>query len=182
MKTIFTESCIDAINYLCAPWSRLRDSIWLEKNRQVDEDLSEDGNLNEAEQIIAEAAVSLFDTESSVKLRGLLSLDDNDYERFLLALKIVRRTSELSEVVEGDVVRTISYRKIMALAERKGLRPQLFEDIPFPGFPFIKELIPFCGEELKVLAVQREGALELSCAGEEWVWPSEWIAGKGQGY
>ena len=178
MKTVFSESCVDAINFLCAPWSRLRDNIWIERNREIDEDLSEDANLNEVERIVAEVAISLFDSESSVKLHDIARLDDNDYDRFFLALKIVRRSSDLAEVAEGDLVRTISYRKMMALAERRGIRTNLFEDIPFPGNPFIKELIPFCGEELKVLAVSEDGSMELACGGDEWVWPREWIAGK----
>lgn len=178
MKTVFSESCVDAINFLCAPWSRLRDNIWIERNREIDEDLSEDANLNEVERIVAEVAISLFDSESSVKLQDVARLDDNDYDRFFLALKIVRRSSDLAEVAEGDLVRTISYRKMMALAERRGIRINLFEDIPFPGNPFIKELIPFCGEELKVLAVSEDGSMELACGGDEWVWPREWIAGK----
>ncbi|MBC7530602.1 MAG: hypothetical protein H7318_03425 [Oligoflexus sp.] len=178
MKTVFSESCVDAINFLCAPWSRLCDNIWIERNREIDEDLSEDANLSEVERIVAEVAISLFDSESSVKLQDVARLDDNDYDRFFLALKIVRRSSDLAEVAEGDLVRTISYRKMMALAERRGIRANLFEDILFPGNPFIKELIPFCGEELKVLAVTEDGSMELACGGDEWVWPREWIAGK----
>ncbi|MBC7660968.1 MAG: hypothetical protein H7249_14825 [Chitinophagaceae bacterium] len=178
MKTVFKESCVDAINFLCAPWNRLQGRIWIERNVEIDEDMSEDNNLSEVERIVAEIAISLFDPESSVKLQGIAALDDNDYERFLLALKIVRRSSELSEVQEGDSVRTITYRKMMALAERRGLKPVLFEDIDFPKNPFIKELIPFCGEELKVLAVNEDGSMDLACGGDEWTWPKEWIAGK----
>ncbi|RYZ54827.1 MAG: hypothetical protein EOP07_15295 [Proteobacteria bacterium] len=178
MKTVFVESCIDAINFLCAPWSRLRDNIWITKNQEIDEDLSEDANLNEVERTIAEVAISLFDSESSVKIQDVARLDDNDYERFFLAMKIVRRSSDLSEVTEGDMVRTISYRKMMALAERRGIRSVLFEDIEFPKNPFIKELIPFCGEELKVLAVNEDGSMDLACGADEWTWPREWIAGK----
>jgi len=178
MKSVFAESCVDAINFLCAPWSRLRDNIWITRNQEIDEDLSEDSNLSEVERIVAEVAISLFDSESSVKLLDVARLDDHDYERFFLALKIVRRSSELAEVSEGDLVRTISYRKMMALAERRGIKVMMFEDIPFPGNPFIKELIPFCGDELKVLAVHEDGSMDLACGGDEWTWPKEWISGK----
>ncbi len=178
MKSVFAESCVDAINFLCAPWNRLRDRIWITRNEEIDEDLSEDGNLSEVERIVAELAISLFDPESSAKIHDIARLDDNDYERFFLAMKIVRRSSELAEVNEGDLVRTISYRKIMALAERKGIPVTLFEDLRFPGNPFIKELIPFCGEELRVLAVHDDGAMDLACGADEWTWPREWISGK----
>ena len=42
----------------------------------------------------------------------------------------------------------------------------------------IKELIPFCGEELKVLGVHPDGSMDLMCGGDEWTWPKEWIAGR----
>ncbi|RZA26414.1 MAG: hypothetical protein EOP10_03740 [Proteobacteria bacterium] len=177
MKTIFAESTIDAVNYLCAPWTRVAQNIWIEKNTEIDLDLSEDNNFNTSERIIAEAAISLFDADSSVRLQAVCSLDEKDYERFQNALKIVRRTSDLSEIVEGDCVRTITYKKILALAERKGLNPQPFEDIAFPKYPFLKELIPYCGEELRVLAIH-EGAYDLEVGGDEWTFPKEWISGK----
>ena len=140
-------------------------------------DLSEDSELTREERIIAEAAISLFDADSSVRLQALCALDDRDYERFLNALKIVRRTADLSEIVEGDFVRTITYKKIMALAERRGLSPVLFEDIAFPRNPFLKELIPYCGEDLKVLSIH-EGGYDLAVGDDEWTFPKEWISSK----
>lgn len=177
MKTIFVDSTVDAVNFLCAPWNRVARSIWLDKNKEIDLDLSEDKNLTEEERLIAEAAVSLYDPESSARLQSLCSLDDKDYERFLNALKIVRRSSELEEVVEGDFVRTITYKKILALAERQNIKATVFEDIPFPNYPFIKELIPYCGEDLKVLAIH-EHAYELAIGEDEWTFPKSWISAK----
>lgn len=177
MKTIFTEATVDAVNFLCAPWARVSRSIWLEKGVEIDVDLSEDSELTREERIIAETAISLFDADSSVRLQALCALDDRDYERFLNTLKIVRRMTDLSEIVEGDFVRTITYKKILALAERRGLNPLLFEDIAFPKYPFLKELIPFCGEDLKVLAIH-DGAYELAVGDDEWTFPKEWISGK----
>ncbi len=177
MKTVFTESTIDAVNYFVAPWTRVAKNIWLEKNTEIDLDLSEDKNLTAEEQLVAETAISLFDAECNVRLQALCALEDKDYERFLNALRIVRRASDLEDIEEGDTVRTITYKKILALAERKGLNPVLFEDIPFPGFPFIKELIPHCGEELKVIAVH-EGGYDLAVGGDEWTFPKEWISAK----
>lgn len=177
MKTIFAESTIDAVNFLCAPWSRVARSIWIEKNQEIDLDLSEDKELTEEERTIAETATSLFDAESSVHLQKLCALEDKDYERFLNSLKIVRRSSDLEEIIEGDFVRTITYKKILALAERQGLKPQLFEDIAFPNYPFLKELIPYCGEDLKVLSVQ-EKSYELAVGDDEWTFPKAWISGK----
>ncbi|RZA13560.1 MAG: hypothetical protein EOP10_29530, partial [Proteobacteria bacterium] len=91
MKTIFAESTIDAVNFLCAPWTRVAQNIWIEKNTEIDLDLSEESNFSPSERIVAEAAISLFDADSSVRLQAVCSLDEKDYERFQNALKIVRR-------------------------------------------------------------------------------------------
>ncbi len=177
MKTLVSEATIDAVNFLCAPWSRVAKSIWIERGVEIDLDLSEDKDLTIEERLIAEAAISIFDAESSVRLQVLAALDDKDYERVLNALRIVRRSADISALDVGDYVRVITYKKLLALAERKGLRPQMFEDIAFPKYPFIKELIPYCGEELKVLSVL-DGALELEVGDEEWIFPHEWISAK----
>lgn len=177
MKTIFSESTVDAVNFLCAPWARVARSIWLEPGVEVDLDLSEDKELTAEERIIAEVATSLFDNESSARLQAICALDDREYDRVLNAFKILRRSSELAEIHEGDFVRTITYKKILALAERRGIQTNLFEDIPFPGNMFIKELIPYCGEELKVLSIDEKG-FELQVGDDEWFYPKEWISGK----
>jgi hypothetical protein len=86
--------------------------------------------------VCSEGGREFFDPESTVPLHQLCTLEDNDFDGRQQALRIVRRSADLSMISVGDRVRTLSYCKILDLARSRGLKPAPFEDIRFPVTPF----------------------------------------------